>query len=253
MSQDNWSLEEEGFFTRLLRHAGASPYQGKICITTTMGYTREQLSALLGVDVKDIQGLLDTMVKQDRITVNKAGVIAFNNWDHYQTPYRDRVEYQKQYYDIKRDTGIQPPVQPTVQPASQPTGDRDRDIDRDRDKNKNKIKTSLSVDDRRALTVLMERWNQSAIRKGWIKCVVATDDRVRHLKARQREGFNENIDKVLLMMEQNDWNSGRNNSGWKASIDYILQPGSWAKLLERSADFKETQKPKGPRAEMPEL
>jgi len=75
--------------------AGDSPFEGKIALTESMGYTDEQLAALLRCDKKTIKKAKEIMVKYDKIKILENNVVQIVNWKKYQSEY-DR---QKQYRD----------------------------------------------------------------------------------------------------------------------------------------------------------
>jgi hypothetical protein len=98
MSQEGWTLEEEGLFTRLLRHAGRSIYHGRICITDSVGYTPEQLSALCECDPKKLPFLMASLEAKNRVKIDqKTGIVEIINWKKFQTQYDKRKNYVKVY------------------------------------------------------------------------------------------------------------------------------------------------------------
>jgi hypothetical protein len=102
--------------------AGDSPINGKIAITENMGYTDEQLGALLKCDSKIITSAKQKMVKYDKISTAKNNVIEIVNWGKYQSEYQRQKPYRE-------DEKLQPKV----------TTKSDA-LDRDRDKIENKIR-----------------------------------------------------------------------------------------------------------------
>ena len=78
---------ERSIWADFLAMAGDSPFPGKICVSSRMGFTDQQLADLLVVDIKILQSAKTKMVKYDKIYVDENGVIEILNWFKYQSEY----------------------------------------------------------------------------------------------------------------------------------------------------------------------
>ena len=105
--------------------AGDSPYEGKIAVTETVGYTDEQLASILKVNAVEILNAKTSMIKHKKITVNKkTKIITICNWKKYQSEYKRQRTYRGKLQD-----------------KVTPKGDTlERDIERDKEKEEEREK-----------------------------------------------------------------------------------------------------------------
>ena len=75
--------------------AGDSPINGKIAITENMGYTDDQLGALLKCDPRIIKSAKIKMIKYEKIAIKDNHVIEILNWGKYQSEYQRQKPYRK--------------------------------------------------------------------------------------------------------------------------------------------------------------
>lgn len=94
MSQKDWTLEEEGLFVRLLRHAGHNSEHGKIFVTPEMGYSATQIASLCNIPEGKYKAILDKLIASERISVDKKGILSINNWATYQSEYERIKDYK---------------------------------------------------------------------------------------------------------------------------------------------------------------
>ena len=122
---------ERFVFFGILLLAGDSAIEGKVCLTEGLGYTDEQIAALLKIDSELLRRTKAKMVAADKIRVAGNNIIEVVNWAKYQSEY----SRQKPYRDGK--------LQEKVTGESDKAELRlDRDRDRDRDKKKEKKEKS---------------------------------------------------------------------------------------------------------------
>ncbi len=80
---------------------GDSPIDGKICVSEGVGYSNDQLAALLKVDAELIRRAKSKFVKYDKIVVEDGNVVTICNWKKYQSEYERQRIYRKKSYIIK--------------------------------------------------------------------------------------------------------------------------------------------------------
>jgi hypothetical protein len=84
---------------------------------------------------------------------------------------------------------------------------------------------------------VFDGWNEMAERSGLPKCLVMSDQRRRKLVIRiGNEFFKSNWRQALKRVEQSSFCRGDSERGWKASLDWFMQPDSVAKLMEGKYD-----------------
>jgi len=215
VSQPSWTLEQEGFFTRLLRHAGNGTIHGKICVTEEIGYSHEQMMALVHVVAPDYHRLIKDMVDLERIAVDEKGIISILNWEKYQSEYarQDRYRGMADYPEKHREYMQKYRKKKEGPPLTE------------------EEKDSASKNFRK----FQELWNETAGKVGWAKCKDVTPKRLKAFNTRMKENRNflVKLPEVIAIMARTPWFLGRNERGWKPGPDYILQPDKWLKLLER--------------------
>lgn len=80
---------------------GDSPIDGKICVSEGVGYTNDQLAALLKVDAELIRRAKSKFVKYDKIIIEAGSVVTICNWKKYQSEYERQRIYRNKSYIIK--------------------------------------------------------------------------------------------------------------------------------------------------------
>ena len=98
--------------------AGDSSFEGRICITETVGYTDEQLASMLKVDVQLLRTAKRKMVKFEKIAVHEGNVIEILNWKKYQSEYDRQRPYRGKGSKV---------IGESYTPKLPLEGDRDRD------------------------------------------------------------------------------------------------------------------------------
>lgn len=83
---------------------------------------------------------------------------------------------------------------------------------------------------------VMEAYNQLATRLGLPIAEKLTKTRRRQAEARIRENPLENWHRALDAIERSAFLRGENDRGWRADFDFLLQPKSFAKLIEGAYD-----------------
>lgn len=82
---------------------------------------------------------------------------------------------------------------------------------------------------------VIEAWNLMADQSGVHKAKL-TDDRRRKLKIFIRRHSIDDITEAIWRVPASPFLCGENDRGWRAGIDFILQPSSFTKLIEGTYD-----------------
>jgi hypothetical protein len=85
----------------LLVLAGDSQWDGVIKATVTLGYSDDQISDLLNIDVPTWRSAKRKMIKAEKITIDDHGIISIVNWEKYQSEYDRQKKYREKGYKIK--------------------------------------------------------------------------------------------------------------------------------------------------------
>lgn len=102
----------------LLLLAGDNAITGKICVMDEMGYTMDQISALLNTDSETLKGTLDILISQERITISDRNVISIINWEKYQSEYSRQVKYRKKGYKSRLQSKVTENSSPSLSNSS---------------------------------------------------------------------------------------------------------------------------------------
>ncbi len=94
----------------------------------------------------------------------------------------------------------------------------------------------------RELPKEVELWNKMC---GELPKVIAVnDERMRHLRSRRQDSFwVANLESAIKRIMASDFCKGKNDRGWKADFDWILQPNTAAKIMEGKYDNRKPTKP----------
>lgn len=86
-------------------------------------------------------------------------------------------------------------------------------------------------------------WNSIAGSCGLPKVAALSPDRATHLSARRRDRFwVENLHAAVMRIAGSSFCLGANDRGWKADFDWLLRPGTVAKVMEGKYDARTVRK-----------
>lgn len=98
----------------------------------------------------------------------------------------------------------------------------------------------------KALPKEVEIWNANC--GSLPKVMSVNDERLRHLRSRRQDAFwVSNLDVAIRKAATSGFCAGKNDRGWKADFDWILQPNTVAKIMEGKYDARSTTASKGNR------
>ncbi len=89
--------DERSVWDDYLDLASMSILRGKVCLSSDMGYTPEQLSKLLKTPEKIILRSETQMIEFKMITIDNNRVITIRNWKKYQSEYERQKGYRLQH------------------------------------------------------------------------------------------------------------------------------------------------------------
>ena len=90
------------------------------------------------------------------------------------------------------------------------------------------------------IEIAFDLWNELAERTDLSRCSSRNDKRRKAIKLRLEEaGGLEGWKFALSKIEANSFLLGQNDNGWRASLDFLLQPSSFAKVIEGQYDRAE--------------
>lgn len=79
---------------------------------------------------------------------------------------------------------------------------------------------------------VIDAWNELADRKGLRKAIKLTDQRRKQIHARIRQNTLDEWREALAAVERSRFCCGENDRGWRADLDFLLQPKSFTRLIE---------------------
>lgn len=79
---------------------------------------------------------------------------------------------------------------------------------------------------------VVEAWNLTAERKGLRKAVKLTPQRRKQIQARIKQNTISEWQEALAAIERSRFCCGENDRGWRADLDFLLQPKSFTRLIE---------------------
>lgn len=90
---------------------------------------------------------------------------------------------------------------------------------------------------------IIAAWNEVARGHGLPVLRLVTEKRLKHLRARIGEAGIDGVLEAIAAVPKSEFLCGTNDRGWRADFDFIMQPTSFARLLEgryetRRAEYK---------------
>lgn len=87
------------------------------------------------------------------------------------------------------------------------------------------------------LSELFDFWNETAFKSGLSQCLIISDQRRRKLEIRLgNEFFAVNWKSAISRIAASRFCRGENDRGWRASLDWFIQPDSVPKIMEGKYD-----------------
>lgn len=193
-----------GIWADVLALAGDSFYgdEGFIKVADEVGYSDDQIVAILRVEIKEWLVVKEILIKTDRIEIVPRDVIAIRNWKKYQSEY----ERQKPYR-----------LQDKVTSGS--------------NKEKREERRENIVED------VVAYWNTKPHLTNILTISKLRKDKL--LARVKSEHFMLNYKKAIDKLAVSKFATGQSKSGWSATIDwFISNDNNYVKTLEGKYDDK---------------
>lgn len=215
--RDELEPDERSIWADFIALAGDSPFEGKIAITESIGYSDEQLAEMLKCPVELIQRAKAKFLKYDKITQNNYRVIDLQNWQKFQSEYQRQKKYRE--FDPDGPKSDNEKLQNKVT-------DRERGRERGRERERKEIRIG-----KKDIDSVLEKWNKFADKYSLPRVLSITGTRRNHFQARFREkGFN--FDELLTIITKSPFLLGRNKKGFFVFFDWIILPTNYQKIIE---------------------
>lgn len=91
---------------------------------------------------------------------------------------------------------------------------------------------------------VVEAWNIVASKHGLPTVKVLSDARMRQLRSRIKAHSVDDFTEAIAAIGRSPFLHGENDRGWRADFDFLLQPKSFARLIEGSFDRVEQKSPR---------
>ena len=181
----------------------------------------DDIAFALRIDAIALGSLLDRLLIAGLIDVVKGGPhgsrIAIHGWRKRQYKSDSSSERVKRFRQRSQPVSETPPESETESESENPPDPPAGGAARGRD-----LKPEHVVG----------IWNELAARHGLPPIARLTAGRKRKLRARLAEHSAEEFKAAIQALDRSPFLHGRNERGWRPSFDFLLQPGSFVKLIE---------------------
>lgn len=188
-------------------------------------------AAILDLDDGVAEKILAAMESAGMISVS-IGAITILNWNErqFESDKEDgtNAERQRRYRAKKKaepNNGAVPPVTP-LRNGTVTAQNTDTDTDTESNTPLPPKGGPTQLDALKAF----EAYNATALRCGLQQAAKLTPDRSRKIIARLREYGNDGWQRALANVERSSFLTGKNDKGWRANLDFLLQASSFGKV-----------------------
>lgn len=221
---------------KLLCLAGKQNNSGVFMMGDKLAYTDKMLATIFRRKEATVQMALQTFEQFGMVEIID-GVITIPNWGKHQNleQLEARKEYQKEYHREYRkrqkeiaDGTERKPLRKHLRndDVNSLEGDIEEDIERDKEEDKNTTQRKSRVDYQRILDLYHE------ICISFPKVRTLSDSRKRSIKARLEKYSLDEIKEAFTLCEASDFLKGKNDRGWKADFDWIMNDTNIGKILD---------------------
>ena len=123
-------------------------------------------------------------------------------------------------------------TQPETQGETQP----ETHIYNNKEYNNNINISSSKKEDATEARKVFDFYNQSVVNTKLPKCIKLTEKRKKSIEARIKDFGIEKVYEAITKVTTSNFCNGGGNRGWKADIDFIINPNSFVKILEGKYD-----------------
>lgn len=233
-------------WVKLLCLAGDVNDGGRIYLTEDIPYTAEMLATQLNRPLDTVKHAIRTFQQFGMVEIEDDDIIRISSWDKYQNVEGlDRIKEQtrkrvaKHRVSKTNDTDkkecnvtcnadvTQCNVTRNVTVTLRNATDKEEDIDKDIDIKEKDIK-------RKDSETVVSYFNETCVSLPRVSKI--SDVRERAINARLKENGMETVKAVIDKVRDSDFLNGKNDKGWTASIDWIMKPANFQKILEGCYD-----------------
>ena len=185
------------------------------------------IAGLLGCTVRKWKSLRDELVKMDKIQANDGLLSNYRAVSELETLAKLQDKQRENRTTPNKINELQSPRCDHTEPEPEP-------YKKDTEPNGSVVKTEvLSSEDEDEIDIAFENWNITAETLGLPQAMKLTRKRRSQLRQRLKEnggldGWNE----ALVAIQSSPFLLGQSSSGWRADLDFLLQPSSFLKVIE---------------------
>lgn len=201
-------------FVLMMTNASASDARGELC-----GWDDEDAAAALDIDPEHVKAIRSAMQGKVLDGDNLSG------WERRQ-PKREDDSAERVRAFRERQKQAETPCNADVTQSNAPEKSREEEI---REEKITPLPPKRGPGPAEALKAF-EAYNATALRCGLQQAARLTPDRQRKIIARLKDYGLEGWDAALANLERSKFLTGKNDRGWRANLDFILQASSFGKL-----------------------
>jgi hypothetical protein len=195
------------------------------------GYDAEELAYVMGCDAEDIDAVVSAM--RDKGMIEGQSV---SSWEKHQPKREDGAAERAKAYR-EREKAKQ---NNSERNRTQPNATEPQDKDKDKDKEPSKEGGSAQAHDPTPQEAF-DHFVQAVKGSGIPTPHQLSKDRKAKIAARLDEGGFDKWRIACSKLAASDFCNGRNDRGWVANLDFMLQPSSFNKLIEGAYDNRSPQ------------
>ncbi len=210
---------------KLLCLAGNTNDSGMVYITKDIPYTEQMLSIQFNRPLDLVQNALNVFQKFGMIHIVD-DILHVSNWEKYQNVdglerIREQTRKRVEKHRNKNKLLQLDSCNVTCNATETQCNAIDKDIDKK--ENKNIIDTVVSM------------YNETCV--SFPKCTAVSEKRKKSIKARLNNGYTvEDFKTVFDKAEASTFLKGGNKNDWKATFDWLISDGNFAKVLDGNYD-----------------
>lgn len=219
---------------KILCLAGRSNTNGMLMMTERIPYTEQMLASIFGKDIKTIQFSLNVFSELEMIEIVDSKIYVLNWQKHQNIEGLEKLREQgrirtaryreKKMIELEHDvTQSNGECNVTVTHGNETERELERELEEDKEKT-----TTVAV----PFSKIKDLYNSTCTTLSKIK--IMSENRKTHVRARWTQyGEDYSIFETLFSKaEESTFLQGKNNRGWKADFDWLMNETNMSKVLE---------------------
>ena len=218
-----------------LRKNGELMYKGQI------PYSPEMLSTLTGHTASVVENALDVLQSMKLIELREDGAILLEEIQNFIGKSSEEADRIRSYRStVKKDKPIES-NQESVQMYDKSTANVQQMNDKCTDDSEDENDTAIHVEDvsKEEIKQAIEEWNTLGLSQ--ISHITGTSKRGQMLKARIREYGLDQVLSTIRKINESTFLKGQNKTGWMITIDWLVKPNNFIKVLEGNYSNRQSQ------------